>query len=189
MKTHGNAQPSQEPAEYATVSDPPPRYLRQWIAAFELAANEAARGGKYGLTHPVGLSRCGVCGAVLASPLAMEGHLAGKRHTRAVARRYYICSRRAGQEPQPPIGTVVRGGGKSAGRVEGRACPQLQKGEADDDDEELRVTDAAAEEEEEERGRLFDAHSSEPLRTAGWSEAPDVALALLHAALGAAGAL
>jgi hypothetical protein len=73
--------------------------------------------------------------------------------------------------------------------VEGRACPQLQKGEADDDDEELRVTDAAAEEEEEERGRLFDAHSSDPLRTAGCSEAPDVALALLHSALGAAGAL
>ena len=78
---------------------------------------------------------------MLATPLAMAGHLAGKRHTRAVARRLYVLSRRSGQEPEKP------------------------------------EPDAALV-----RARLFAEHSSTPL-SEGAPEPPDIALALVHAAL------
>ena len=53
------------------------RYIREWIAAFELAAQEVheeptdlkscaqADGSPTDAAYPLGLSRCGVCGAVL----------------------------------------------------------------------------------------------------------------------------
>jgi hypothetical protein len=39
------------------------------------------------LAPVLGLRRCGVCGAVLSTPLHMQEHLEGKRHCEAVARR------------------------------------------------------------------------------------------------------
>lgn len=46
------------------------RYIREWIAGFELAAREAQDelvndASPVGAPFPLGLCRCGVCGAVL----------------------------------------------------------------------------------------------------------------------------
>ena len=128
-----------------------------------------------------------------ASPLAMPGHLAGKRHTRAVARRFYVTSRRAGMEPKPPLETDSPSSsvmdtkpGSDEARSEGAARrsaagvvsthSQEQGGQGG-----LEQTQEIAAREQ--RRRLFDEHSSEPLRRNGWAEAPDVALMLLHSAL------
>ena len=54
----------------------------RWVAALEGAA-------RAGAPHacPPGLRRCGVCGAVVATALRMQGHVEGRRHCEAVARR------------------------------------------------------------------------------------------------------
>ena len=73
---------------------------------FETAAKEANAGAIR--THPVGLSRCCVCGALLATPLRMAAHLEGKRHARAVARRYLAACRESGEEPKAGGGAERR---------------------------------------------------------------------------------
>lgn len=56
------------------------RYIREWIVQFELAAKEAqeeatavpsssCKGERTAEAYPLGLSRCGVCGAVLVSTI------------------------------------------------------------------------------------------------------------------------
>lgn len=120
----------------------------------------------------------------------MAGHLSGKRHTRAVARRFYVKSRREGKEPEPPLKTmsqICTGMDTSQGcepdhseGVESKSTserPQShEQGEADVE----RGSENAA---RERRRQLFDEHSSEPLRRNSWAEAPDVALVVLHSAM------
>ena len=57
--------------------------LEVWVNALAAAARRAAPH-----SHPVGLRRCAVCGAALASPLRMQAHLEGRKHCEAVARRH-----------------------------------------------------------------------------------------------------
>ena len=213
------------------------RYIREWIAEFELAAKETQEGSTTGTdigntggrvmeaAYPLGLSRCGVCGAVLvrmkhcthdgrvspaqnnvwrakhraqcpcallqrlircawdclqASPLAMRGHLSGKRHTRAVARRFYVTSRRAGVEPEPPLHAGARVA--SVADTTRERGEDLSEGSASNSVlERARGNETAVRELR--RHRLFEEYSSEPLRRNGWAEAPDIALVLLHEAL------
>ena len=118
-----------------------------------------------------------------ASPLAMAGHLSGKRHTRAVARRFYVKSRREGKEPEPPLKAMDSTQGCEPDDSEGveskstseRPQPHKRGGK----DVEWASENAAREQ----RRQLFDEHSSEPLRRNSWAEAPDVALVVLHSAI------
>ena len=57
--------------------------LEAWVVALAAAARRAAPH-----SYPVGLRRCAVCGAALASPLRMQAHLEGRKHCEAVARRH-----------------------------------------------------------------------------------------------------
>ena len=119
----------------------------------------------------------------------MRGHLSGKRHTRAVARRFYVTSRRVGVEPEPPLHTGVQID-SVADTTQPRVVDLFENSKSDsvaekapsrDQDGVERVNETAAREQR--RRRLFEEHSSEPLRRTGWAEAPDVALVLLHEAL------
>ena len=56
--------------------------LAAWASALQTAAGSAQR------THPLGLRRCAVCAAALATPLHMKTHIAGRRHCEAVAMRH-----------------------------------------------------------------------------------------------------
>ena len=82
-----------EPQRFRSIVKVPPALVEE----FETAAKEANAGD--GRTHPVGLSRCCVCGALLATPLRMAAHLEGKRHARAAARRYLAACRESGEQP------------------------------------------------------------------------------------------
>ena len=110
----------------------------------------------------------------------MRGHLSGKRHTRAVARRFYVTSRRAGVEPEPPLhaGAQI---GSVAGTTRERGEDLSEGSTSDSVLERARGNETAVRELR--RHRLFEEHSSEPLRRNGWAEAPDIALVLLHEAL------
>ena len=74
--------------------------LEVWVVALVAAARRAAPH-----SYPVGLRRCAVCGAALASPLRMQAHLEGRKHCAAVARRHLHRShgprRRNGLAPPP----------------------------------------------------------------------------------------
>lgn len=122
----------------------------------------------------------------------MRGHLSGKRHTRAVARRFYVISRRAGIEPEPPLMSTTRVGSNTDaterydGNIPEHVGPtasstssynrwKSHKQDAMEGTQEYAARD--------QRRRLFEQHSSEPLRKHGWAEPPDVALMLLHNAI------
>ena len=127
-----------------------------------------------------------------ASPLAMHGHLSGKRHTRAVARRFYVTSRRAGMEPEPPLKTasqITTGmnttrGGESDHRqgIDSKSTNTSERAQSHEGHgiETGRESDNAM---RKQRRLLFEEHSFEPLRRTGWAEAPDVALVVLHDAM------
>ena len=122
----------------------------------------------------------------------MRGHLSGKRHTRAVARRFYVTSRRAGIEPEPPLMSTTQLGSntdaterydgntpESVGPIVSSTSSYERWGSHKQGTTEGTHEYAARDQ----RRRLFEQHSSEPLRRHGWAEPPDVALMLLHNAI------
>lgn len=110
----------------------------------------------------------------------MGGHIAGKRHTRAVARRFYVLSRRTGTEPMPPLNAEVQNGRNANPEAKDETGSLGPDGTALQSNSKVEQVECTA---REQRTRLFEEHSSKPLRRNGWAEAPDIALVLLHAAL------
>ena len=127
-----------------------------------------------------------------ASPLAMHGHLSGKRHTRAVARRFYVTSRRVGMEPEPPLKTAsqtitgmntTRGGESDHRKGIDPECTNTSERAQSHERHGTETGWGSDNAMREQRRLLFEEHSSEPLRRTGWAEAPDVALVVLHDAM------
>lgn len=75
--------PNERTKSSVRTQKPPPNFGTV-VAAMEMAAKEESAASLF----PAGLRRCVVCGAVLASPLQMKGHVLGRRHCEMVAHLY-----------------------------------------------------------------------------------------------------